>query len=338
MNIKIASNVLRQLQAKSQTPEVRVASRWIMASMDTDYDIMLRLQVLEGAAGFPEFSDRWWKGGRVNLGKAKAFFEKESVQEDWFSAGNTGMITALKNSVQKAIRQYKITSDPYDFINNALMGLPLKSKMDEAKRTQQIPLIVGAKLSDGIRTGKETPQKVATGMLARYLWNRISTEAKGQHAEQFGETEEGATVMPEPKAPELDAATIIHEIIFKDLSDPLGQKIRQFMRTFWNSKGRAYAPMMNAWLDEIEKGRTPLKRDIAEAGGIAFSAFASRYWNPAWQDFWKALWQNDALLKELQDRYEQEGAVWFQKKPDIFKLLPQRIRASELADRWLQRQ
>lgn len=339
MDIKTASNVLRQLQATPSTPEIRVASRWIKASMDIEYDIMLRLQVLEGAAGFPEYSDRWWKGGRANLAKAQAHFEGEPIKEAWFSTGNTGMITTLRASAQKAIHQYRITTDPDEFINAALMGISSKSQED--KRTQQIPHTVGVKLSRNIRKGKESPIDVAKGMLAKFLWNKINTEAKGQHTNQFMVTEEGEEIIPNPVVfakPSLSAERVLKEIIFDDPDDPLGEKIRQFMRDVWDSKGRVYAPVMNKWLDEVEAGEIPWKKDLADEFDISFGSFAKDYWNPAWQDFGNALWRNEHLLEEVQERYNQEGAVWFQKKPDIYELLPKRIRASDLAERWLQRQ
>jgi len=93
MNVRLANETLKVLKASGDSPVSRVASRWLFATMATDYDVLLRLQIMEGAAGVPV--DSWWKKVRspamaqVMLGKARTHFNDKGDHLDpsWFATG-----------------------------------------------------------------------------------------------------------------------------------------------------------------------------------------------------------------------------------------------------------
>lgn len=329
MNIRTANAVLKLLKtAKNGDPRIRVAMRWVQASLESEYDKMLRAQVLEGAAGVREGT--WWKNGQRGLDKALAFFSDKGdpVKPEWFSKEYSGMYGILRTTVGKILRKSGVAFEPLDIINNALMGLSLSGGSGQKRP----PYEAGKKLSPGIKAGKEHPKSVAAGKLGSYLNRKVLNEAKtikfneGIPIGPDGDVMEVADTAAEKR----EAGDFLLNIILWQRNDALGRKIRDFMRKSWAGTGQEKS--MNYWLNTIEQEiRIPGKKEVAEAVGISPQTFIQRHWGKAWKQFIYDLWSNQSLLDQLQKRYEKEGLPWFQERPDPEEVFKKRKRkASDL--------
>lgn len=354
MEIKVARIVLRQIKAcrpktARQRLILRVATRWIRAKMVTEYDQMLRLQVLEGAAGVPE--DSWWTKGRRGFKAVRDRLGDTAIAPEWLEPGNQGMYAPVERAATKVIRGYKIPHvSADDLINNALMGIPL----DPSKpgRTKRPAYEAGKSLSAGILDGKETPLTVATGKVGVYLARKALNEIKGMKGLlRLPETEAGVPVDIEAPAGESSERQFfewLSYVTFGNLAHPVGKKLRGFMRKSW--AGTTQEESMNTWLDMAEAGKKPSPKMVAEAVGIASGTFMSRHLNPSLRQFFKDLWSSP-LIHEVQKAAEAEGLDWFPDRPDINKLVdisgkavlrPRKrafdVMVGRLAARWLMAQ
>lgn len=331
MNIRMAHFILKSLRKASiKDPRLRVAARWIQASLDKEYDQFLRAQILEGAAGVR--TDTWWKNGARGLRKAKQYFEDKgaSVDPKWFDPGNTGMVGILKSAIARASRSSGLDVDPDEVLNNALMGLSFDSSRFNLKRP---PYEAGKRLSEKIMSGQETPRSVAAGKLKAYLVRKVLTEAKTlkRFHQQLPQGLEGQEIdIADTREEERNAGDFLLSLIFWQPNDPLGKKIRDFMRKTWADMGGSPQVSMNTWLDIVEQeGRIPDKKEVARktphpkdpTKSISVQTFVQRHWPRAWRHVFDSLWNNKQLLSQLQKRYEEERIPWFQEKPnpdDIF--------------------
>lgn len=161
----------------------RMAARYVLGKVDSaDYDIMARLQILEGASGAPTgpHAGRWWKKGRGGLKAAMDAFAGTDIDPSWFSTGNTGMISKVFGMVRsehnKWSRNREVHFSPDDIIQNGIMGLT-KDGQGALKKGPYFfqfgALNKGVKA--GIPRGKETPQGVA-GIVAKFFVQNVSDE------------------------------------------------------------------------------------------------------------------------------------------------------------------
>lgn len=329
MNVFVARVALKKLM-RSTSSTRQVLAKLIIADLATGYDQMLRLQVLEGAAGVPV--DSWWRKGRQGFAIARAHFERDNVDPSWFDPARGDMYGITKNNIQMLLNSWRLrTFAPEDIIHNALMGL--RVGIDGEQITRQ-PYAAGKSAASGIKSGKETPASVARGFLTKYLRDKIHNEAKRVRKEQHGlpENEEGATLdIPDPHSPadqdDMSSDTVyesLNQLVFWDRSDPLGKSIRQIMRQVWSS-----SQPMTHWLDILESElRIPTKQEVALDVGIAPQTFITRHWNPQWTRFFHALWANRSIMEAIKDRYGNVGfGDWFREPPRIEELVTQRKRA-----------
>jgi len=342
MNIKTASAVLKLLKtAKADDPRVKLAMRWIRASLADDYDKMLRAQVLEGAAGVKIGS--WWKQGQRGLDKARVWFAEngfDKVDPKWFDKQYSGMYGILEMAIMATAKGYGVSLEPHDIMNSALMGL--RADPSKPGHRKEGPYYAGVDLSDKIKAGKETPRVVGGGKLKAYLGRRVSDTAKAKKInETMPEGLEGQELeVADTAAKEREASNVLMDIILINISDPLGKKIRNFMRKSW--AGTSQEEAMNYWLDTVEQERRfPQGKEVAKAVGITPQTFSQRYWKKTWKQFFDALWSNQALIKQIQDRFEIEQTPWFAEKPDPEKVFAVRSRKASdilirrIASRWL---
>lgn len=322
MDVVAKIQALRALRSRvasaSLKPSLRVmlrlASRWLQASMESDMDMLMRIQVLEGAAGVPVGS--WMKLQRKGMQLAQQHFEGKPVDPSWFALGtNTGMYALVYRAVQKGIDVAKYRHvDPLDMINSGLMGIGANIDGDEIKRPCYA---AGLKASSGIQSGSETPTKVAAGFLGRIFYNKVFA-LKGQQKELQLPTNEEGEVMNiadpsyDPNAlpgESYDAESFgefLAEMVFHNLHDPLGMKVRDLMRATWIDDAS-----MIAWLDIIEQERRfPTKKEVSERTGINPAVFQARHWVPRWKVFLKALRTKTVILNALQERARDEGITW----------------------------
>lgn len=294
-----------------QRMALRVATRWLTAGMEKEYDIMLRLQVLEGAAGVP--LDTWWKKGARGLGIAQKSFEQETLKPEWFDPALSGMFGVVQGILHTVINQYHLSITPYDMINNALMGIPLDASAP--RETLRAAYESGRVLAAKIRGGQETPISVARGKLGTYLARKVLAEYKHIRLEQIGlpeklDKEPGDIDIPDVPD-EKDFGDAMTVIFFHSHGDTLSLKLRNLMRASW-----AESPPMLRWLQIVEdENRWPQGKEIADEFGIG-AGFISNHWKPRWKKFLKELWRRKDLMGQLEDRMDRMGVVWNPKMPE----------------------
>ena len=312
---------------RQKTPAIRVAARWLWASITTEYDILIRLQLLEGVAGVPE--GKWAKSlgsGRAGLSKAQAALAGNPIQEIWFSESNTGALDVFQGIVRKFIvRNHLHSVDAFDVINNMLMGIGLEGSVK--------PFFYGSGENENIRksilSGKVTPKSLSTSVLGSWFTKKM-INIVGRIREDVGQKEDigqSESLERELESPSEHSPTEALVGLIFDRHSTLGSKVRDLMRMVWNSPSKPplYKEFMNKWLEHLEKGELTdanIKRnliDIAKEVGVS-TDYHTAYWKPAWKDFIKALWHDDTLLKEIHREFVDEGIDWFNQVPDLSKI------------------
>lgn len=315
MNIANRIALLRALQTRKISSStnrtiVALATRWVRAGVERDFDMLMRLQVLEGAAGVP--IDTWMKKQRAGLALAQAHFEGKPVDPSWFSKENTGVYNIVFRCIQSVIRKLGLRRvEPLDILASNLMGLGANLDPGRARPCFATGLI----LANGITTGKETPQGVAKSKLCRMFMNKTWVEERKNKKDiNMPVDEEGAYYdIPDKqedsgmlKRDSAEFGEVLAEIVFRDLRNPLGVAIRNIMRASWHDS----EPML-LWLTTLEKEhRYPTQKEIANKMGIAPSAFTANHWKKRWRKFFQDIRGKTSLLKNLQEAAEAEGLYW----------------------------
>ena len=312
--IALMQEVLKQIRGtKTASAEdslvLRVASRYLIANMKLEYDRFLRLQVLEGAAKVPV--DRWWKKGKLGFRVAREAFEGTAIQPEWLDpSANSDMYKTLERVANAAIRSYGLTWEPFDLINNALMGIP----MDASKQGQTLrpPYEVGKFLSVGIKSGKETPVTVAKGLLGKFIKRKVQNEAQNL-PDALPEDEEGRTKdIPDTTPPAYDSiGEFLAALMFgKGAPNPLSKKLVGLMYKVWGSSNRKHAQMMLTWLEWTLAGKSFTLQELGDTIGSSPQVITKYFFPAAWNEFFKALGSNRQLLKEISDAAYQVGVEW----------------------------
>ena len=315
MNFKNMVLALRHVRAsKPRTPThqlaLRVAARRIIQALGLEYDVLFRLQVLEGAAGVRVGT--WWTKGRRGLKGAADALSGTDINPEWFNTGNTGMANYLLRVANNVVRQFRLTHlGGEDLLQNALMGL----KIDGSPGAKQLAYTAGTQKADNITSGKETP-KTLVHVVAAYLKHKASNETKALRRMDMDKGDSPTTeVQQDPK----DFFGWFAHIVFGNMGHPLGKKIRKFMRDSW--KGTGQEESMDIWLDAIERGERLDTKEVAARAGIAPGTFSSRHLTPAWRRFAKEVWSNSSLIREIKQQAAGEGILWVPDKPNLDALV-----------------
>lgn len=302
MNTRTIQAALKLLAAnRIANPNRRVATRWLVANMMLQYDIMIRLQFLEGVAHVP--AGTWTRQGKLALPRVQKHFENQAVQNEWFDAGNTGMFKILYGSLRSVINRFPIIhgTDPYEIIDGALAGLGTGTDF-AADRVMPV-YETGAFLKVKVIKGEETPETVAKGILAKHLVRRVLTLAKQTKEDQMGVDEKGVEVEVRDPGSSVSAVDFLASMLFTKNPDPLAKSLQDLLADTWASS----APM-TMWLEEARRtGEIPKGQDIAMMAGITPQTFSQRHFKPAWFKFGQALYANKALYRALETRLIQEG-------------------------------
>lgn len=302
-----------RLASEKDAAIYRIATRYLLANMAIEYDIFLRLQTLEGAAGVPV--DRWWKKGKLGFKAAADAFAGTKLDPIWLDPKYSGMYGTLERVSKAHIRSTEIPFEPFDFINNALMGIPMDASSSGVSGTGQIqrpPYQAGKFLSDKIKNGEETPQTVAKGVLGQFLKRKILNETRNKM--------EG---LPEDDAGKIKEIPDRHESPYEGIGDfisallfgrgpqtPLSKKLNNLMRHTWASASKKYGEVMIKWLDKVQSGKSFTLQEFCDEVGILPQVFTKYFRPDAWNAFFKALRSNKALLNEISDAAFQAGVEW----------------------------
>lgn len=164
----------------------RVAARTVWSSIDHPmYDMMYRLQVLEGAYSGSATNLKWWRNPPRGMAAAQDAFSGKNVHPDWFSTGKTGLLGVLnalvKREYQSWARQYAGMRNTWeDIMQNAIAGIGIS--LDDEGLPKPMPGgpiagQVGAKNSGvqkDILSGK--PPKAVAGNIAKQVAKKIGDE------------------------------------------------------------------------------------------------------------------------------------------------------------------
>lgn len=332
MRIHIATQVIQNIrQTRTMTASDRIAIRWIKANLLTDaktYDIIFRLQVLEGAFNKPDGS--WWPSERRGLREAEKAIEGTDTSPKWVSEGNTGMFALLYRLASNTVKKYRLNVDVDDLMQNIVMGLGVN--LDTTKKAAYE---VGRINSARIKSGKETPQSIAAGVLSTFIDRKIVNMARNM--KQITDSpEEGSTYknrnpmqIDNEKTPDIaeirdehdEALAALNRIIFIDIHNPIGKKIREFMRQSW--EGTKQEKLMDTWLDAIESGHPLKKTELAKKINTD-PGTVQQAWNKVWAIFTKKL-RNSHTMTRLLDGYLLSKGITFD-FPDIMDDVPFSVR------------
>jgi len=291
------SRILRSFQV-DRTPISRVAFRWLFATQAKEYDILIRLQMLEGVAGVSV--DTWMKKGRQGLKEAQRYFEGTHLHPDWLSFGDTGVFSFALGYLRKKLADFKKEGrvennvDVLDFIIDLLMGVSINIDNMGWENLGRPFYRAGDKLSKQTLTGS-SPLTVLKGQGLWFPVRKLLNQPKQKAFQPDRNQESGAYTF----------AQLVADITFKDLSDPMGKRIRSWMRKSWSKY-----PQMIAWLGLLEKGKLPESRKDQGALFYKNPPDFIRIYNPAFRAFLKDLWANSDWLRDLEDYAFLKGFVW----------------------------
>ena len=295
----------------------RMAARYILGNVDSaDYDIMARLQVLEGATGAATgpHAGKWWKQGRRGLKAAQDHYAGTDIDPSWFSTSNTGMISKIfgmvRSEFNKWTRGRQVHFTPEDIVQNGIMGLN-KDGMSPSKKGPfcfQMGL-ENKGVAAGIKSGKDTPQGVA-GIAAKFFTQKVSNEfATGERNRATNVTETGESTfntMP----------TSVSETKFWDFAASLlksrsreGRALEQKMRQLAGD-----SELANALIDTLVAGKnigsiSALSKSLGGSGSGGSVRWVKDTFAPAVQkmvetdrDLLSAFWQETGGVRAAGQR------------------------------------
>lgn len=263
----------------------RVANAFHRASLASQMDALARCQILEGAYGLGNAPWSDLPDPEAGLRKAQQYVSRQTddhLSPEWFLPRQVSCYRLLEAGTKMLLRSSKVTDLSADDIIQSVLG-GVGTKGNENKRGLWG---AGDWLSVGIRTGKETPAKVAAGLGGKFFRNKALNAIKVQ---QNQEDRTGPTVNVGP-SDEDDKDPIDPSLtkwkspvqgmieILLDKDDPLGHKLQEFLRQIW----RAYPPraqdFMNFWLDELLRtGHPPGTTEMGNAFGVSAQAINRTY-------------------------------------------------------------
>lgn len=166
----------------------RVAARFILGNLNTPaFDLLVRVQILEGAAGVvkmgPKTHGPWSKNPRAGIRAAMDHFQGTPISPEWFSTGNTGLVSKLLRMVQTAVTQWSRGREVHfgaeDIIQNGVAGLT-KDGLGQMSGGP-IPMQFSIKnigVRDAILEGRMGPLDVV-GIMAKFFTQKVKDQFKG---------------------------------------------------------------------------------------------------------------------------------------------------------------
>ena len=262
----------------------RVAARLVWASFDNAaYDMMYRLQVLEAVhTGEAEdlLKSGWWRRPRQGMKAARDAFEGTNIKEEWFSMGNTGMVSKIEAMIRRGYnnwsRQYALSMSWEDMMQRSINGLgqnenPLPSGPHAGQ--------VGARntaIRAGIPAGRETPRDTAS-QVGKFAVQKIGDELRKLYRQMgSNQTPEGNDVIEYAggdifSGNQDDRLGMFLALIKSE--DRFAVHLRDILRQEWAGASENVQGMLDEWLSEITSGRRPRQTEIAKNWGVAGGTF-----------------------------------------------------------------
>jgi len=301
--VGLAQHLLRvaSLTTGVQQRVHRLAARYILGNVDgVEYDIMLRLQVLEGVAkvSTSENTGVWWKKGKRGLREAQAHYAGTNIDPSWFSTSPTGMVSKTLAMVRQAFNSWTKGRGshftPEDILQNGIMGLTKDG--DRLLKGGPVFYQVGAHtpgLAKNIPAGKDTPQSVA-GVAAKFFVRKISDEFKTVDRNTVPSTDdEGRDIIDVMSADPREFLQVLADLV-QDPRNPARNVIKKYLGKYMGEKGRR-VDMVFAWFLNKLNGNPRQLQDIAEEFGVesgTITTYVNRKGKPAFDKL-----QNDKQFK-----------------------------------------
>ena len=266
LNLRRAS--MNPALTQQQRALYRLASRFIRGNTDSPaYDMLARLQILEGVAGIvslkPMVAGPWSKNPRQGMKAAKDFFEGQPLDPEWFSLQNTGLISKVRGMIRqeysKWTRGREVHFDPDDILQNGLMGMTKdgKGQLDGGPLMIQFGHNTPG-IRKGIPEGRVSPSDTA-GIAAKFFVKKIRDQFQlGDKSRAPSEDAMGNSVLDmQPGAQSsLSFASFAEGLLSS--GSPLGLKLERDMRTLARTN-----PVALALIDKFVAGE-----DIGSISGI----------------------------------------------------------------------
>lgn len=294
--------------ASKASAETRVAEKYVRTALHASYDLMVRLQILEGAAGVPLGS--WWRKARISQGITEAF-AGAALDPSWLSPQDTGAAGLAVGLLGQSIRSFNFGGappEPLGMLNAVLMGV---STIDN-EHVSEKPVFyhAGTQLRAGILNGSEDPKAIVGGPANKWIKRKVLNDwrkwerDRGESLDTHEDSRETAEERVEDTGPSVTLSQIILGA-FLDRSSPLGKKLRQKFRMAWRGTPREDS-MGRLWLGYIEQhGTFPDQQDIAKQvgpnpKGISAQAFGKNHLRKGMVEALKAVWSDKSLVKLLE--------------------------------------
>lgn len=319
----------------------RVAVRMMLANMKHSYDLMMRLQILEGAAGVPRGT--WWESGASGLKKATAHFaESPNLHPAWLAERSTTVVDVAAAAIGTEMRRFRLPLEmrknlaetPFDIVHNALMGM----RIDPSDRTPVSTFIfraAGSDFSTKILDGIETPKTIAQGPVQSWLKRKVQNEVR-HFLSQLPIDEKGRTLdvarkpgEKNPQNPDGEERTFA-SMVFEAMMDYKNDKLGKRLIATWRKgiTGDTRKLVMDKWLKVfLRTGKFYPKNKLAEEFDIS-EGMAGKHVRNGIIEAMDAIWGNKALMDALSDRAELTGIeVDLSTKPSKSDVFPKRKRA-----------
>lgn len=311
----------------------KVATRWVVANMDQEYDLMIRTQVLEGLAHAedePVLAGIWSNKPRQGIAKAQRFFTDRfpdnQILPEWWDTNSIETIMALVASTKQTLKRFRIHMDPYEFIDSVLMGLSADPTKPAERRRPAYQLGMKDQSHHHIMNGEIGPKAVAQTGLSKAIFYRISDYHDRLKKETAIPVDEKGVVMDVQDENDrgVSAENFMSSLMFGPTDDPLARKVQEVMKTSWPEDS-----IIDKWFGTIQMtGEVPQANDFANQVGIAPQTLGQRHLKPGLERAVKAIWNNVPLRKAIEDLMIQVGArgdlpatlVEITKRPDHIKV------------------
>ena len=315
-NLRLAASVLRELAASKQPALItRVATSWLKKALSQEYDILARLQVLEGADGLR--SGAWSARGRQGLRLAEQSLSG-SVEPSWLSPKETGFYKMLRQQAASILSQSGGALDADDLLQNALGGIGRDRETGELIEVKKLLYEVGKHLADKVTSGQETPASVANGLAGAHLRNKAISQVmimrRKKHDTPTVDDEGGGDPIQNLRDP--TRALPVEDLlvqVFDDQQSVLSRLIRGKMRSLVNGLQGDRQDRMRAgltqWLDTFEEtGAFPSQVTFAQEMGIAASTLMQRWFKPFFAKLESEIYSDPSILDEVR-KYQYAQAI-----------------------------
>jgi len=316
----------RSLDNNPRSAAVRLAHVWTKRTANSAYDLMFRLQVLEGVSGVSAgaWSEKPSRGVRRAMDH---FSDNQEVLDNWLpeaksgragSPTNTGFYQAILDRVKflSGSLEDVLRRTPDMILTDLFLGLNAQGKPGQNRPLYE----VGKILARGITTGSDTPDSVGPGMASKMFRQKVLDEIRNfkRRKDQLAPEDPasvagGRGISNDSRLWAKNKMKFFGDVLMEDdPKNPLGREIRAWVRAFLGKEpGSQY---LLTWFDETLKtkgewGGTAQQavkvRDVAKAHGkdpSTVSYYLSSGLTKMRQAFWKT-----PLARRLEQQFHEEN-------------------------------